>query len=287
MSRVGEPSESTIKQNQTEFAEKPWIALNIGNSQLHWAWFLRETLQEAWETPHRTTIKINPIDSILDWQTLPPKLSADWGYASHQYFELWIASVMPEQTTLWQSYPGARVITLDQIPLQATYPTLGVDRALGVWQAGETWGWPILVIDAGTALTFTGADANRRLVGGAILPGLGLQVRSLAQFTAALPLVELTNHLPNRWAVNTPEAIQSGAVYTVLAGIRDFVQAWYQKFPQSRIVLTGGDRLTLLNYLRAWYTRAPQVPKWMSQIVSDPHLVLLGIQSLRRWLKST
>lgn len=49
----------------------------------------------------------------------------------------------------------------------------------------------ILVIDAGTALTFTAADADQRLVGGAILPGLGLQRSSLAQKTATLPRVEL------------------------------------------------------------------------------------------------
>jgi len=36
---------------------------------------------------------------------------------------------------------------------------------------GETWGWPMLVIDAGTALTLTGADADHCL-GGSNYPEL-------------------------------------------------------------------------------------------------------------------
>ena len=86
-----------------------------------------------------------------------------------------LASVVPSQTALWQIYPNVHIINLDQIPLQGVYPTLGIDRALALWGAGKTWGFPMLVIDAGTAMTFTGADANQCLVGGAILPGLGLQ----------------------------------------------------------------------------------------------------------------
>jgi len=83
--------------------------------------------------------------------------------------------------------------------------------------------------DAGTALTLTGADADRCLVG-AILPRLQLQ--SLAQRTGGLPLVEIGDlaSLPPRWALN--EAIQSGVIYTIIAGIRDFIQVW-QEFPRS------------------------------------------------------
>jgi type III pantothenate kinase len=68
---------------------------------------------------------------------------------------LYLASVVPSQTALWQTYPDVHIITLDQVPLQGVYPTLGIDRALALWGAGETWGWPMLVIDAGTALTLT------------------------------------------------------------------------------------------------------------------------------------
>jgi len=44
-------------------------------------------------------------------------------------------------------------------------------RALAVLGAGKKYGFPCLVIDAGTALTFTGVDRDKKLVGGAIDPG--------------------------------------------------------------------------------------------------------------------
>jgi type III pantothenate kinase len=165
------------------------------------------------------------------------------------------------------------LITLDQIPLQGAYSTLGIDRALALWGAGETWGFPSLVIDAGTALTFTGADANRHLVGGAILPGLGLQLQSLAQKTANLPLVEAPIPLPQRWAVNTAEAIQSGVIYTIIAGMRDFIEAWWQEFPDSCITLTGGDRTLLLAYLQSHF------PEVASRVIAEPDLIFWGMRS--------
>lgn len=261
-----------------------WIALSIGNSRLHWVWFHDEILQEAWETTYLSVAEIDHLIRLsLACKNLPPALLNYFAYGE-ALPELWIASVVPAQTVLWQVYPGVKTISLDQVPLDETYPTLGVDRALAVWGAGQIYGWPVLVIDGGTALTFTGADVNHRLVGGAILPGLGLQVRSLSQSTAMpqAELPELPEQLPDRWAMTTPAAIQSGTVYTTLAGICDFVQAWWQAFPESWIVLTGGDRTRLHNYLNAWSAQQPQAPEWITRLVCDPNLIFGGIQFLRQ-----
>lgn len=262
----------------------------IGNSRLHWAWFVGEQLCHAWDTQHLPTsaadlpAEILPANAERDGfdkivclftdqfykpaPTNPGLLSLDSGLPP-----LYIASVVPSQTELWQAYPDVQIITLDQIPLQGVYPTLGIDRALALWGAGETWGYPILVIDAGTALTFTGADANRSLVGGAILPGLGLQLQSLVQKTANLPQVEQPMSLPPRWALNTPESIQSGVIYTLLAGMLDFIEAWWQQFPQSRVCLTGGDGNLLLGYMRS------HSPHIAAKIIFEPHLVFWGMRS--------
>lgn len=230
-----------------------WLALAIGNSRLHWASFAGASLQDTWDTEHIKESGIS--ESFL---SLP----------------IYLASVVPSQTTLWQSYPNVRSIALEDLPLQGLYPTLGIDRALAVLGAGETFGWPILVIDAGTALTFTGADAARRLVGGAILPGLKLQIQSLARGTAALPQIELPATLPSRWALDTASAIQSGIIYSVLAGIVNFIQAWWEEFPDSRVVLTGGDRDLLFSYLQTFY------PKIGDKLAIDPHLIFWGMRSV-------
>jgi type III pantothenate kinase len=111
-------------------------------------------------------------------------------------------------------------------------------------------------------------------VGGAILPGLRLQWQSLATKTAALPEVKFPERLPNRWTLNTPEAIQSGVIYTSLAGIRDFIEDWLEQFPNSRIALTGGDAKILLCYLQI------QFPNLAQRIILDANLIFWGMRSL-------
>lgn len=258
-----------------------WLALAIGNSRLHWAIFVGATLESSWEIEHL------PVDRgaflIQQWvagewpeEIFPPSWVPSWltGASPTSPIPLYLASVVPSQTRIWQTYPYSREIALEQLPLRGLYPTLGIDRALAVLGAGTEFGWPLLVIDAGTALTLTGADANRQLIGGAILPGLRLQLQSLAANTAALPLVETRPSLAPRWANTTVDAIYSGIVYTLLAGILDFIADWCRQFPDSAIALTGGDRATLLSYLLAY---APAIAK---NIISDPHLIFWGMCSI-------
>lgn len=260
-----------------------WIALMIGNSRLHWALFIEEKLCLAWDTQHLPT---SVVQQLAKCQTLgellreiiPSNLITKIGIqeSSSRLVVLSLASVVPNQTALWQDL-NVHEITLDQVPLQGMYPTLGIDRALALWGAGETWGWPMLVIDAGTALTLTGADANRCLVGGAILPGLGLQFHSLSQKTANLPFIDTKDgSIPRRWALNTQDAISSGVIYTIIAGIQDFIEAWWQDFPDSYITLTGGDRALLLTYLQA------QFPNIAAKVIPDPNLIFWGMRSCRR-----
>ncbi len=253
----------------------------IGNSRLHWAWFTGATLEEAWDTEHLPASVVESLllhckEGELPREILSPRLIARWKnyHPSPQHLPIYLASVVPTQTALWQSSPVVTEITLEHIPLQGTYPTLGVDRALALWGAGVTLGWPILVIDAGTALTFTGADSDQQLVGGAILPGLKLQLESLSQRTAALPSVELPIQMPRRWALTTLESIQSGVVYTVLAGVRDFITSWKQQFPTSTIVLTGGDRSLVQTYLQA------EFPSLAAEVIGDPYLIFWGLRFL-------
>ncbi|MEG4282624.1 pantothenate kinase [Microcoleus sp. A006_D1] len=267
------------------------IALAIGNSRLHWGLFAGKTLEKTWETEHLKADAVSglsceekaeylvqtvrrSIEQIAD-RNLPglPATPA----VSHPHtpslrpLPLVLASVVPHQTAIWQSYPEVRIITLDQLPIGGLYPTLGIDRALALLGAGSQLGWPVLLIDAGTALTFTGANVNRYLVGGAILPGLGLQLSSLNQKTAALPSVSLPETLPHRWATDTAGAIHSGVVYATVAGVRDFIEDWLRLFPNSKIAVTGGDRTLLLQYLTAAF------PDTASSVIHAPAAIFWGI----------
>lgn len=258
----------------------PWLALTIGTSNLHWAWFQGKELLIAWDTPH---LKLEIAHQLIAggfahdlWLKLlpaPPQPPFKRVFPRTPP-PLWIASVVPEQTHLWQTYPQGKAIALDDLPLEGLYPTLGIDRALAALGAGEKYGWPVLVIDAGTALTFTGIDQHRRLVGGAILPGFRLQLNSLRTGTASLPDVDIPQELPDRWALNTPGSIHSGVIYSIVAGVGNFIEAWWRDYPQSKIVVTGGGGPGLLAYLRSQNSPIAVTG------ISDPHSVFWGMQSI-------
>ena len=220
------------------------IGLSIGNSRYHWAWFLNTKLQTSWDTEY---LKIDRFSESfpIDLQALinQSKIEID-------RLPIYLVSVVRSQTNIWQQLPQVTTITLADIPLDNLYPTFGIDRAIAALGAGEISGYPVLVIDGGTALTITGINADRALVGGAILPGLKLQISSLYLGTAALPETLLPQQLPPRWSQSTPGSIASGILHTVSAGIGDFIRDWWQLFPGSQIVFTGGDGELLVSYLQ-------------------------------------
>ncbi len=259
---------------------KIWLSLMIGNSRLHWAWFVEEKLTCAWDTQYLPSDIIHQIAQCRTLDNLSKVIrggNPDTKTNSHfptAPLLLILASVVPSQTALWQTYPDVRIVTLDQVPLQGLYSTLGIDRALALWGAGKAWGFPVLVIDAGTALTFTGANGNHCLQGGAILPGLGLQLATLAHHTGQLPNVEAPSVLPPRYALNTKEAMQSGVIYSLLAGIKDFVEAWWRDYPEAKIAITGGDGKQLLDYLQI------QFPEMAARLLVEPNLIFWGMQAL-------
>jgi type III pantothenate kinase len=237
--------------------ERIWLALAIGNSRYHWAWFLNTELQASWDTNYLTTAQIEGLASgdrdRIFWEILPPNVigSIDRERSEIDLIPIYFCSVVPSQTEIWQCLKQVRQINLADIPLLNLYPTLGIDRALTLLGAGENYGYPALVIDGGTALTLTGVDRDRALVGGAILPGLRLQFRSLTLGTAALPEVMLPDRLPQRWSDRTEGAIASGILHVTSAGIRDFIDDWWRLFPDSQVLFTGGDGEALATYLRA------------------------------------
>ncbi len=268
-----------------------WLALIIGNSRWHWGAFadgghdsgVGDRWLGAWHTAHLSAAQVDKLHrghfALSAWQQLGIETalpsSADLG----DHPEIWLASVVDAPLTWLATYPNVHPIKTEQVPLQNTYATLGVDRALALVGAGDVWGWPVLVIDCGTALTFT-AGADQRLIGGAILPGLRSQFRALHTHTDRLPALEFNPEIwPQRWATNTAEAIASGILHTQLAGIRDFIQAWQTDWPQGAIVLTGGDSAIVYHAIKQ------QPPPLAQQVRVDPDLGFWGLRVCRQQIK--
>jgi len=243
------------------------LGLIIGNSRLHWGYFKDGKLVQHWDTSHLD----HPVsDGGLPTHLFPSAIAQLLGERVWVY----LVSVVPQQSQLWDHYSHKTVITLDQIPIHNIYSTLGSDRALGVYGAGETYGYPVLVIDAGTALTYTAVDSERNFLGGAILPGLRLQLKALAEQTAALPDIALPHHLPLLWAHSTPSAIASGIIYTTISGIKHYLSHWWQQFPHGIVVFTGGDARLIQHYIQQ------HDPVLSQKIMVDQTLMFQGIWCL-------
>jgi type III pantothenate kinase len=122
---------------------------------------------------------------------------------------------------------------------------VGVDRVCAAAAAFDKLQSACTVVDFGTAVTVDLVDDDGILVGGAILPGLRLQLRALHEHTAALPLVEpAIPELP--YGRNTVEAMQTGVCRGLAGAVRGLVEGYathLQRWPQ--VVATGGDAAVL------------------------------------------
>lgn len=187
--------------------------------------------------------------------------------ADRDFADIAIASVVPELLTRWHDLPQTKIIKTSDIPLHGLYATMGCDRALAAYGAGEIYGYPVLVIDAGTAITVTGIDADQALVGGAIVAGLRSQFAVLHKNTAALPDLLIPQTLPERWATDTNSAIQGGVAHILVAGLQAYIDDWRSQFADSKVIITGGDG----DHLMKWGLKVD---------IIDNNLIFWGISAL-------
>ncbi|MFC2129659.1 type III pantothenate kinase [Bacteroidota bacterium] len=123
-----------------------------------------------------------------------------------------------------------------------TPDTLGYDRIAAV--AGAHTIYPasnVLVIDAGTALTYDLVTAEGEYLGGNISPGMNMRFKALNKFTNRLPLLSAGEEKIDLLGTTTDEAIISGVVNGVLMEIDGFISAVSQDYKDLKVVITGGD----------------------------------------------
>ena len=88
---------------------------------------------------------------------------------------------------------------------------VGADLIVGCVAAAELFDGPCIILDMGTATTFVVMDEDRRMLGGAIAPGVGISLDALTSRTAQLPSVSL--EAPEHVIGNsTTECMRSGLI---------------------------------------------------------------------------
>ena len=154
----------------------------------------------------------------------------------------------------------------------------GVDRLLAAFSgqrhANEhaSSPQPVIVIQAGTAVTVDFVDASGVFRGGSIMPGLGLSLQLLAAGTDLLPwlgnhAVDVRPTLPGK---NTEQAISAGVNAALVGGASHLVERYRSESAfksRIKVIVSGGDGSLLL----------PHVEK-PAEFVE--HLVLRGLSHL-------
>lgn len=131
-----------------------------------------------------------------------------------------------------------------RIPFRNRYgtpETLGLDRMALVAAASEAYpDTNVLVIDAGSCITYDFLNSKGEYLGGAISPGIQMRYKALHTFTANLPQLEPMQ--PGELIGNTTDAsIHSGVIHGVIGEIDGLIENYHSKHKELSVVLTGGD----------------------------------------------
>jgi type III pantothenate kinase len=227
------------------------LTVDIGNTHIHLALFIRGALRKTWtigSRPARTPDEYTVLLRGLLGEGLPLMGSI-------------ICSVVPRL-----EWPIAQAIEAEYktIPMILDELTpmgiangyerpeeVGMDRLANAAGAEYLWGAPALILDFGTAITLDYLAPIRNpedlptYKGGAILPGIEMAAESLHRNTARLPQVPLKEP---RSVIGrtTEESIQAGLIHGYTGALNTLVDLSREEIGDMvPVYATGGDALNL------------------------------------------
>ncbi len=166
-----------------------------------------------------------------------------------------------------------RFIILDEktpVPITIQYKTpqtLGRDRIASAVAAYKKHpDRNLLVIDAGTAITYDFIQAGGIYSGGNISPGMTIRFKALNNYTRHLPLLDENGDIPELGS-NTETAIRSGVVNGILKEMNAYIDEIKVKYPDLLVFLTGGHSFYFETKLK-------------KSIFADGNLVLNGLNEI-------
>ncbi|WP_153558123.1 type III pantothenate kinase [Roseimaritima sediminicola] len=258
-----------------------WIGVDVGNTAIK-CWALQRPHDPGLHLPIAQTACLQVLESwrVQRLQDARDLLGSDaeigWLIASvHRPAYLRLTEFL----RLRFSEDRLRSLVAGDVPIDTALPdrgAVGVDRLLTSWAGWQRQRAATIVADAGSALTIDWTDCQGVFRGGAILPGLRMQVRALGQYTAGLtPAVQPL--LQADWqaaappiaypGTDTAAAILTGVYTACSAAVNATVARLRKQSGQPlTVLLTGGD--------------AHQLAPW----IDGPHQVVPDLmpEALRR-----
>lgn len=164
------------------------------------------------------------------------------------------------------------------VPVEVLYDrsSLGGDRlaaVVGAYKLSQG-AYPLLVIDAGTAITYEYIAPRGQYLGGNIAPGLWLRFKALNSFTSRLPLIkELPDEEIRLYGDKTQSAMTSGCVRGLEREIGAYIDEALRSDATTHIYMTGGDASFFAERLQR------------REIELIPELVLIGLNEILEYNK--
>ena len=229
------------------------LAIDIGNTHIVTALFNGDKIIQTWRI-HSDTKRTSD-----EYTTILLSFFRDAGISQKDIENAIVSTVVPlllgPFIGLVQNITGKKPMIVnssifDKLPIkvpQTAIHEIGSDIICSVMEAWCANKSPLIVLDFGTALTFTAVSETGQIEGVAITPGLGTAVNSLFNNTAQLPSVPLKAPV-NSLGTNTIHSIQSG----IILGYKGLVESLTERMKDDlsaishckkediKVIATGG-----------------------------------------------
>lgn len=220
------------------------FTVDVGNSNIVAGLWAQNRLVQSWRV-HTVARKTED-----EYAAIFRSLFADAGFNPKEVRASCLSSVVPSlsdpMTSMLQSLCDRSPIVLgpdiySRLPIEVVNPhEVGADLVADAMAARDYCKGACIVVDFGTALTFTALGKDGRMEGVAIAPGLATAVNSLSRDTAQLPHVRLAAP-PEPFGRNTIEAIQAGIVHGYTGLVEHLVRNIKERLgTESCVIATGG-----------------------------------------------
>ncbi|RKD92012.1 type III pantothenate kinase [Mangrovibacterium diazotrophicum] len=220
------------------------LAIDIGNTNIVFGVYETNEWTRIWR------IQTDPLKTADEYEVIFRSLFTSNKVCKNHIEKAVVSSVVPklnrEFDEMLSRFIDCRAHFIspeiyDRLPLKILNPyEIGSDLVANSMAAHSRFKSDCMVIDFGTALTFTTISANGEILGVAIAPGLRTAIHALAGNTAQLPDVQPVLP-PSVLGTNTVHAIQAGIVmgYTGLVD-RIITKTEEELNRKLAIVSTGG-----------------------------------------------
>lgn len=234
------------------------LAIDIGNSRTKFGLFQGRELVKLVHIPNNELVLNRSL--LLDWK--PSSII--------------VSSVNKEAETELRLHelkiPIVYLNYKTKLPIEIAYETpetLGKDRIAAVVGAKSlAIGKNLLVIDAGTCITYDFLTSESVYLGGAISPGVQMRLGAMNNFTSQLPLIDWGGvKRPENVGRTTISSMLSGAVNGLIGEMNAFISDYKKQYPELKIVITGGDANFFEKELK-------------NGIFADQNLVLKGLNEI-------